>query len=92
MPTEHESLGKIIEDLVNESGLTAYRVSQLIGAGPNFVRNVIAADGKGISLEMFRGVCAAVGVEPAKVLKRMKPFELLEVEEKGRGRPRKTVE
>jgi len=82
------TVGDVLEELMTAKGLTAYRVSQLIGAHTNSVRKALNKGGAGLSLEMFRGICAALGVTPAKVLGRLPAFELLDVPVKLKGRPR----
>ena len=84
-----ETVGSILEALIIEGDLNAHRVSRMIGAGPNSVKKIIDTGGKGLSLEMFRSICAAVGVPPSLVLDKLPPVELLEVPERGRGRPKK---
>ena len=84
-----ETVGSILEALIIEGDLSAHRVSRMIRAGPNSVKKIIDTGGKGLSLEMFRSICAAVGVHPSLVLDKLPPVELLEVPERGRGRPKK---
>ena len=84
-----ETVGSILEALIIEGDLSAHRVSRMIGAGPNSVKKIIDTGGKGLSLEMFRSICAAIGVHPSLVLDKLPSVELLEVHERGRGRPKK---
>ena len=89
-PSEQsQTVGEILEKEIAARGLTAYRISQLIGAHTNSVRKALNKDGSKMTIALFRGICAALQISPCDVLDKLRPVELLEVPERGRGRPKK---
>lgn len=85
---KHKSPGEIITKYREEAGITAYELGKRAGLDPDTVRRIETSGGHGISLDSWRRLCGALGVDPMEAAKPLAPLDLT-VERRGVGRPKK---
>ena len=68
--------GAVIQEILESKPMSAYRLSQLIGANKVTVGKIIATGGEGMSLPTFRMICKALDIDPGEFLRQLPEIEL----------------
>lgn len=68
--------GAVIQEILESKPMSAYRLSQLIGANKVTVGKIVATGGEAMTLQTFRSICAALQIHPSEILDQLPAVEL----------------